>query len=724
MSMCSLPWTLPRSCPTSAADSKTSANFTCRSVDVANAAEVVTSSDAHRSAIGLEAPREELKGCVCPTAVSQGVIGVGGGRCLDEGVRPPAVPNLAARCDELEARVRKQQDIIESLERRLESPERLNPSGSVSIADTRPRNVVEPQTAHTTVETTTEARVYTTPEPLSSGNALAAAAWLALMSFTFTLAPGVAGCESDNALVDALTSQLYPRPEGIDELLYLTWNTFSLLPAILASLTMPQGKRGQRLPAAPFFLAAPALGFFTLGPYFALRSRRLAPLEKEDLGWFSRNVFERRAFGAVLVALILSIPSSSGLLAPEFNWSISAAAFGELCSSSRFVSVAVVDQCILAALAAYLVYEDAQRRGWQDKAVTLGVASLLLPLLGPAAYLAARPPAVDVTSPPSMQCPVGQMQRVGQDMGKGVRRWTRRLYTRQDRLNLHKLSGLWLITAGVPCAVMSLAAGFQASPLPAPMDTNTALLQSVLLAGALNGLTGIPMAGFQRIKTLDFSSMQTIRPLGWLLQGTGMTTMHLWVTWWFSGAYPEQWHRFDALAVGFWALVIVGSTVQEEAQLQLELARFGDQNGDAAGRSELAGAGAGTKAGAADGDLDYWTTIVLFRLGSWPNLTQLPFLYSIACGSTVWLTTVSEAYPKQELMLFHFGLVSALGYAISIFAETLRARRLIDLRTDLIILTCCFTFPMFAVFLDALAYGSQVTINPLEYWLIFALPWM
>ena len=45
----------------------------------------------------------------------------------------------------------------------------------------------------------------------------------------------------------------------------------------------------------------------------------------------------------------------------------------------------------LSVLAALLVSEDAARRGWDDYRVPLAAASLLLPVLGPSLYLAARP---------------------------------------------------------------------------------------------------------------------------------------------------------------------------------------------------------------------------------------------------------------------------------------------------------------------------------------------
>jgi hypothetical protein len=76
--------------------------------------------------------------------------------------------------------------------------------------------------------------------------------------------------------------------------------------------------------------------------------------------------------------------------------------FVSLASSSRFVSVASIDIAILTALAASLIPEDlALRRGGaslpSDKLVA--AATLLLPVLGQALYVAARPPLPSAPGP-------------------------------------------------------------------------------------------------------------------------------------------------------------------------------------------------------------------------------------------------------------------------------------------------------------------------------------
>lgn len=226
------------------------------------------------------------------------------------------------------------------------------------------------------------------PGPLSTQNYVAGAVWISLVTWSFAFAPGQLNSVADNELITTLVSQPVPRPEQINEIWFAVWNCFVVVPAVLAALEAPVG-RGQRLPAAPFLWGSGAFGYFSLGPYFASRTVRSEPAEIEDLGWASKNIFENRIFGVVLSAIAISIPFTSDL----FNCDLATAFSGyiDLASSSRFVSVASADITIMSLLAAVLVSEDAKRRGWEDKSVPLLAASILLPVVGPCLYLAARP---------------------------------------------------------------------------------------------------------------------------------------------------------------------------------------------------------------------------------------------------------------------------------------------------------------------------------------------
>jgi hypothetical protein len=51
------------------------------------------------------------------------------------------------------------------------------------------------------------------------------------------------------------------------------------------------------------------------------------------------------------------------------------------------------------------------------------------------------------------------------------------------------------------------------------------------------------------------------------------------------------------------------------------------------------------------------------------------FIYSMCFGGEVWLAQVLELFPKMDVPLYHYGFASALGYALSMFSETLRDRK-------------------------------------------------
>lgn len=239
------------------------------------------------------------------------------------------------------------------------------------------------------------------PEPLGASNAAAAAVWVALVSWAFLAAPGELGAASDNDLIQTLISQPVPRPPEVNELWFAVWNCFAVVPLALASLAIPPAGRAQRLPAAPFLFGSGAFGYFALGPYFALRSARPGPIPAKEAqeNWAVTNVYEKRffgvnAFGALLLAITISIPFTSDLLAPTADLGAIARGYADLFASSRFVAVASVDIFIMSALAALLAREDAARRGWENLGPAVLGACVLFPVLGPAAYLAVRPPLV------------------------------------------------------------------------------------------------------------------------------------------------------------------------------------------------------------------------------------------------------------------------------------------------------------------------------------------
>jgi len=274
----------------------------------------------------------------------------------------------------------------------------------------------------------------------------------------------------------------------------------------------------------------------------------------------------------------------------------------------------------------------------------------------------------------------------------------RRLWTRADFGHIHAVSGAYFLFLGIPWLIYSHIVNVLDTSVP--MQTSSWFLTSLLIAGFVNALSAVPMSKFSTNKMLD---MRDLKANGFTFGGTGLTTMCLYIAWWFSGDYPEVLRAFDIPIYIFWALVCVGTTANWEIMLQ--------QNFEANERET------GSFSKVSKDEMN--KKAILYRLASWPNLTQLTFMYSIPFGGAAWLSSVQEVFPMQNTPMYHYGIASAMGYALSMFSETLRDRKLVTLETDLLILIIGFCFPMVSVLLDGLTYGSAVTVSPPQYWALF-----
>jgi len=274
----------------------------------------------------------------------------------------------------------------------------------------------------------------------------------------------------------------------------------------------------------------------------------------------------------------------------------------------------------------------------------------------------------------------------------------RRLWTRADFMHIHAVSGGYFLFLGIPWLIYSHITN--ALDTSVPMERSSWFLTSLLLAGLVNALSAIPMSRFNSNKMFD---LKDLKANGFTFGGTGLTCMCLYIAWWFSGDYPTWLLPFDIPIFVFWALVCVGTTANWEVMLQ--------QNFEANER-------AGKKFAKVD-PKEMQQKAILYRLASWPNLTQLAFMYSIPFGSAAWLQSCVQEFPMQATPMYHYGIASAMGYALSMFSETLRDRKLVTLETDLLILVIGFCFPMVSVVIDGLTYGPAVTISPPQYWELF-----
>merc|ERR1712050_306047 len=277
----------------------------------------------------------------------------------------------------------------------------------------------------------------------------------------------------------------------------------------------------------------------------------------------------------------------------------------------------------------------------------------------------------------------------------------RRLWTRADFMHIHAVTGAYFLFLGIPWLIYSHIVN--ALDTSVPMQTSSWFLTSLLIAGLVNALSAIPMSRFNSNKLFD---LKDLKANGFTFGGTGLTCMCLYIAWWFSGDYPDVLRAWDVPIYAFWVLVCVGTTANWEIMLQ--------QNFEANERAGRKFAKVSKK--------EMQQKSILYRLASWPNLTQLTFMYSIPFGGLAWLESVTATWPMQATPMYHYGIASAMGYALSMFSETLRDRKLVTLETDLLILVIGFVFPMVSVVVDWLTYGSAVTISPPDYWALLGAP--
>ena len=105
---------------------------------------------------------------------------------------------------------------------------------------------------------------------------------------------------------------------------------------------------------------------------------------------------------------------------------------------------------------------------------------------------------------------------------------------------------------------------------------------------------------------------------------------------------------------------------------------------------------------------------LMYWLASWPNLTQLAFLSSIPLGGTAWLEGMVEQYPQHMMPMYNYGTALAMSYALNMFVEKLRDRKLIDLQMDMKIMVAGFVLPNVSVAMDAITYRDAETVIKLS----------
>jgi hypothetical protein len=216
------------------------------------------------------------------------------------------------------------------------------------------------------------------------------------------------------------------HPANVNELYYTLFNVFGPLPLILSALILPQEElRGktQRIspdspfvpPPQPFLFGSAVLGYFVLGLYLALRPQLSVSPNNEvnspddvDWSWFTRNLWENRAFHAGILLFLCYLPFGSNVLSAinEQGWTMVYQDFQHLIATSRFATISCMDLFLLHMTSVSFIPSDYTLRSAYQmpteadsndilqarrKGSTLALLAALLPFFGPAVYIAFRP---------------------------------------------------------------------------------------------------------------------------------------------------------------------------------------------------------------------------------------------------------------------------------------------------------------------------------------------
>jgi hypothetical protein len=222
--------------------------------------------------------------------------------------------------------------------------------------------------------------------------------WVGFFVYAFLLSPGTVMDGADTTIIQSFIVDPTNLSGAINPLYFVVFNALGIMPLVLASIVLPQGKNtgGGLWGAGPFLLASLAAGYGSFGAYMSLRSSPVSSKTQKELSWPTRYVFENKLYNYAVVILSASLLFTSGL---AFNPNMSSIVdeYMQLASTSKLVAVSSLDLAILTVCAASLIPQDYRLRYSDDDessstANLVAASTLLVPLIGAALYCAIRPP--------------------------------------------------------------------------------------------------------------------------------------------------------------------------------------------------------------------------------------------------------------------------------------------------------------------------------------------
>lgn len=200
--------------------------------------------------------------------------------------------------------------------------------------------------------------------------------WLGFVTYAVLLSP-----PSTPDTLDVIRQLSTGQWADLNPVVVVLFNAMGLWPVIYASFALTDGCE-QRIPAWPFVVGSFGFGAFALIPYLALRKPTSVLPYQSATGLIKVINHRLLGVGVAIAAILLII---YGLTQGE--WALNWQDFLYEFSNSQFIHVMSLDFCLLTLLTPSLLWDDIARRNLSS--VWRSVS--LLPLLGPALYIALRP---------------------------------------------------------------------------------------------------------------------------------------------------------------------------------------------------------------------------------------------------------------------------------------------------------------------------------------------
>ncbi|GLJ18382.1 hypothetical protein SUGI_0325500 [Cryptomeria japonica] len=210
--------------------------------------------------------------------------------------------------------------------------------------------------------------------------------WAGLLFYVFILSPN----QTPNRDVYFLQKLLNLKGDDgfrMNQVLVSLWYIMGFWPLVYSMLLVPSGRSSKsKVPAWPFLVLSCFGGAYALIPYFVLWQPPAPAVEKSECERWPLNFLDSKITAVALIFGGVFVTINAGVAGGD-AWK----EFYQYFRESKFIHATCIDFLTLSSLCPFWVYNDMTYRNWLNKGSWL-LPLTLIPYLGPALYLALRPP--------------------------------------------------------------------------------------------------------------------------------------------------------------------------------------------------------------------------------------------------------------------------------------------------------------------------------------------